>query len=302
MEAAFDERSAAVRRAEHIIETDALADFVAQGDPTVRIVDMRGFVRTRLIDEGVQSAEYAGAREEYDRGHIPGAVYLDWTRDIVDELDPVPVQAAPAGKIQRVFESLGLGDDHLIIAYDAHPASQFATRLWWLLRYYGHENTRILNGGWPKWVHEGRPISTALPSYPPARFTPRLSPGWRASADEVAGCIGRDDVAIVDARDMDQYSGRVRRGSRGGHIPGALSVPREALFEADGTVKSPQALEEAFNRHKVPTDKHVIAYCNGGVAATSVLFALSMLGHKSHANYDGSWNEWAERDDLPTEK
>src|SRR5438105_4166016 len=98
----------AARRTAHLIETGELAERIAAGDPTIRIVDMRGAVRTSLIAEGVQAAEYCGVRSEYEQGHIPGALYLDWTRDIVDENDPVPAQAAGAEKIQRVFQSLGI--------------------------------------------------------------------------------------------------------------------------------------------------------------------------------------------------
>ena len=288
-------------RAAHLVETDSLADRIASDDKSIRIVDMRGAVRTRLAAEGVQAAEYTGARSDYDEGHIPGAVYLDWTRDIADEDDPIPAQVAGAEKIRSVFQSQGIGDEHLIVAYDAHPASQFATRLWWLLRYYGHAQTRVLNGGWPKWVREQRPISTETPAYARSRFTPRVVSGWRATAEEVSGLIGVRDAAIVDARDADQYTGRIRRGSRGGHIPGALHVPREAFFESDGAFKSSEALSQALDARAVPRDKRVVAYCNGGVAATSVLFALSMLGHQQLTNYDGSWNEWAERDELRVE-
>lgn len=289
----------AERRAAHLAETDWLADALAAQDPTIRVVDMRGAVRTVLISEGVQKADYLGARSEYDAAHIPGAVYLDWTQDIVDTDDPVPAQIASADKFQRVMEANGIGNDSLVIAYDAHPASQFATRLWWALRYYGHTRVRVLNGGWKKWLAEGRPVTTEIPRVTSAHFTPRPQSALRVDAAQVVTAIGSPDITIVDARDADQYTGRIRRGSRGGRIPGALHLPREALFQSDGTFKNPAALEEVFATAGVPESGPVIAYCNGGVAATSVLFTLSMLGRAEGTNYDGSWNEWSERPELP---
>jgi len=297
----MDQEVDAELRTSHLIETEDLAKRIASGDSTLRIVDMRGAVKTTQIAEGVQTADYCGSRSEYDLGHIPGAIYLDWTRDIVDLTDSVAAQAAPADKVKSVFEAAGIGDHNLIVAYDAHPASQFATRLWWLMKYYGNKNVRVLNGGWKKWIAEQRPVSTETPTYPAARFTPRRAPEWRVISKEVAGMIGSPDTAIVDARDPDQYTGRIRRGSRGGHIPGALNIPRELLFSEDGTYKPPAELAHTFVEHGIPVDKHVVAYCNGGVAATSVLFALSMLGYRRLSNYDGSWNEWAELEEMPVE-
>src|SRR5262249_18791561 len=130
----------AARRAAHLAEPRWLREHL--NDPTLRIVDMRGVVRTETGPDGAQQAVYEGARAAYDKGHIPGAVFLDWTRDIVDEDDPVPAQVAPAEKLAHVLGELGIGDEHRVIAYDDHPASQFATRLWWVLRYYGHQQVR----------------------------------------------------------------------------------------------------------------------------------------------------------------
>ncbi|HXG24768.1 MAG TPA: sulfurtransferase, partial [Chthonomonadales bacterium] len=262
------------QRAMHLVETEWLAAHL--DDPAIRVVDMRGYVRTETAPDGFQTAKYTGARDEYEQAHIPGAVYLDWTTDIVDPDDPVPAQVAPPERIARVLGAAGIGDDTLVVAYDHHPASQFATRLWWVLKYYGHDQVRVLNGGWNRWIAEGRPVTSERTLVSPATFTPRPRPELRAKAEDVLAMIGHPEVTIIDARDEEQYTGAIRRGPRGGHIPGAVNLPREALVLPDGRFRSLEELREIVEKAGIRPTRRAVAYCNGGVAATSVLFALSM--------------------------
>lgn len=286
-------------RSQHLVETDWLESHL--NDPAIRVVDMRGNVRIQALDDGSQKASYEGAREEYEAGHIPGAVYIDWTSDIVDLDDPVPVQVAPPDKFARAMGAAGIGSQTLVVAYDNHPAMQFATRLWWALKHYGHESIRVLNGGWSKWLRERRATRSGMETAPHTTFVPNVRPDMRISAEGVASVIGDSSVRIVDARDAGQYSGKIRRGPRGGHIPGAIHIPRESLVAEDGSFRNPEELRKVVESAGVDQDSKVIAYCNGGVAATSVIFSLSMLGYLKLANYDGSWNEWSHRLELLVE-
>ncbi len=289
-----------MERSRFLVETTWLAEHLQ--DPSMRIVDMRGYVRT-VEQNGVQEAHYVGAHDEYEQAHIPGAVYIDWTSDIVDPDDPIKAQIAPAERFAQMMRRVGIGDQHIVVAYDAHPASQFATRLWWALKYYGHEQVVVLNGGLAKWQRENLPLTDTIPEYLSATFTPVVQPQLRATAEDVLKLLGQQDVTLIDARDRGQYTGAlVRKPGRPGHIPGALNIPREELMDhTTGTFRSNEELAQVFSNASVLPQQHIVAYCNGGVAATSVLFSLAMLGYPSLTNYDGSWNDWGERQDLPVE-
>jgi thiosulfate/3-mercaptopyruvate sulfurtransferase len=269
-------------------------------DPGLRVVDIRGSVTTRPLEPGVEEATYRGAPDEYFAGHIPGAVHVDWTRDIVDPDDPVPAQVALPGQFAEAMSRLGVGDATHVVAVD-HLGGQFATRLWWALTYYGHDAVSVLDGGWNRWVEQGREVESGAVAVEPATFHPRPRPGWRASVDDVRAGLGRDDLQLIDARDPAQYNGSRRRGPRGGHIPGAISLPRELFFAEGGGFLPLEEIRRRVEGRGLRSDRPTIAYCNGGVAATIVLFNLARLGHPDLANYDGSWNEWGPRLDLPVE-
>lgn len=282
-----------------LVETDWLAAHL--GHPSLRIVDMRGVV----LPPTAPKPHYFARHEDYAAGHIPGAVYIDWTRDIVDLDDPVLVQVAPPAKIARELGQRGIGDDTVVVAYDDWY-SMFAGRLMWVLRYYGFEQVRILNGGLVKWLAEGRPLTTEVPNYPPATFTPRPQPHLRKTADQVLQALG-SDLLLIDARNEQEYRGLESRAARGGHIPGARNVFYQSLVSGPHqTYLSPDQLRERFLAAGIDpdatADREVVAYCNGGVSATPTAIAFEIVSGRRVAIYDGSWNEWGNDSTKPLER
>ncbi|MGH3088745.1 MAG: sulfurtransferase [Rubrobacteraceae bacterium] len=284
----------------------ASAEWLAEhlDDPDLRVVDIRGYVKKTDLGGGRQKAEYLAAKDEYDEAHIPGAVYVDWTSDITDPDSSVPAQIAPPERFEALMESLGIGDDTHVVVYD-HAGGQFATRLWWALMYYGHNDVSVLDGGWKKWTSEGHPTTDEVPVPERASFTPRPRPEWRKSAEDVLAA-SESGKFILDARDPGQYSGEIARGDgRPGRIPRAKHLHADTLFDPErGVFLSEDEVERKLREAGVPEDEEepVVAYCNGGVAATVPLFALHRLGYRNLANYDGSWNEWGSREDLPAKR
>jgi thiosulfate/3-mercaptopyruvate sulfurtransferase len=271
-----------------VVSTEWLAAHLQS--PELRVIDVRG----KVLPPG-HSPRYQPKRGDYDASHVPGAVFVDWTRDIVDVDDPVPAQIAKPDAFARRMGELGVGDATPVVAYDDYDHA-FAGRLAWALRYHGHEDVRVLDGGWSRWLAEGRPVSAEVPHPVAARFTPRIRESLRRTADQVERALEDPGVLLIDARPAEQYEGAVSAAARSGHIPGARNVPYSRLVDpTTGRFLPASELSRAFAEAGVDVQRlprEVVVYCNGGVTCTVPLNALRMLGRDDVAVFDGSWNEW----------
>jgi thiosulfate/3-mercaptopyruvate sulfurtransferase len=288
-----------------LVSSDWLAAHL--DDPDVVVADMR------WRESGHGPALYA-------RGHIPGAVYVDWSTDLVEPDSPVAFTLAGSERFARAMEERGIGDRTTVVAYSDRMGSG-PFRLWWASRVYGHDDVRILDGGWDTWVREGRPVSIDPVERPRGRWTPRPTKGSVASADDVAAAIAEGNAVVLDSRAPEQYRGdfvwfetgqvpagpdgiaRTPRGAcRAGHVPGAVSVPYALLYREDLTMKSPQELREVLAEAGVDRPTKAITYCGCGISASALLFALELAGVEDVSLYDASWEEWGRNPKLPVDR
>lgn len=244
----------------------------------------------------------------YNQGHIPGAVLFDWRKDFND---PVRRDILSREQLQELFQRSGVSDETTVALYGDFN-NWFAAFAFWVLKYYGVKNLKLINGGRKKWIEEDRPFTKDLPTYEKTSFTAgKPDESIRTYLEQVRGVLGNKGVALVDVRGPKEFSGEVlappeyptEHAQRGGHIPGAVNIPWGQALKDDGTFKSAEELASLYGSKGVTKEKDVVTYCRIGERSSHTWFVLKyLLGYPNVKNYDGSWTEWGNLVRSPIEK
>jgi thiosulfate/3-mercaptopyruvate sulfurtransferase len=265
------------------------------------------WVEQHLSDDSIRIVEVDENPALYAEAHIPGAIGFDWKKDLQDQVKRDFLGPEEFGAL---FGSRGISNDHTIVLYGDRN-NWFAAYTYWYLKYYGHHNVKLMNGPREKWISEGRQTTSEVPSHGATTFT--AQPGddaIRAKRDEVLSAL-TDSEVLVDVRSPQEFSGELiamagyeqEGAQRGGHIPGAKSIPWAQAVKEDGTFKSADELRELYGGKGVLSGERIIAYCRIGERSAHTWFVLhELLGEDDVRNYDGSWTEWGNLVDVPIEK
>ncbi len=272
------------------------------GTPALRILDCTVYLRPR--DDGQAGYAVVAGAEDWAQEHIPGSVYADLPNDLSDRESPLRFMMPPARQFAAAMQSYGVGDDSQVVLYD-RAGSMWAARIWWMLRAFGFDNARVLDGGWTKWHAEGHPISSGSVVPPAATFTPRPRAGLMASKEDVLAAISTGQSCIVNALNAAQHRGEVAPYGRPGHITGSVNVPAMGsggvVDPATQMYHETDEIRRRFEAVGAYPEQRMIAYCGGGIAASSAAFAATMAGYVNVAVYDASLSEWAADPALPME-
>lgn len=238
--------------------------------------------------------------QQYQASHIPGAYYLDLNRDLSSPVEqhggrhPLPNPAELADKLS----AMGVNSQTLVVAYDDSRFA-FAARLWWLLRYLGHDRVAVLNGGFKGWLSGGYPVTDAIPNRARARFVPQLQQEQVVDIEAVKARSYRPSVALVDSRESDRYRGEREPIDRiAGHIPGAVNYPWQEVSDDQGYLRA--HAEQRCRWEKMDGTEEILVYCGSGVTACVNLLSLEMAGIHTGKLYAGSWSDWCSYQNSPS--
>lgn len=265
------------------------------------------WVAAHAKDPNVRVVEVDVDTAAYDQGHVPGAVGWNWTTELCDTQVR---DIVPKANLEALLGKSGIDNNTTIVLYGDNN-NWFAAWAFWQLKVYGHEDVRIMDGGRKKWLAEGRELSTEKPQIAPKTYKAKdPDTSIRAFLPEVQEAVKAKSAVLVDVRSPQEFTGEIlsppglpETCQRGGHIPGAKSIPWGKACNEDGTFKSPEELKALYGAQGVTADKPVIAYCRIGERSSHTWFVLRhLLNFPNVKNYDGSWTEWGNLVGAPVEK
>lgn len=276
-----------IDRATTFVSTEWLAERL--DDPSIAIVDASWYLPNANRDAGA----------EFLTSHIPGAAYFDLDK-VADTSSGLPHMLSSAEQFAASVGKLGISDTQTIVIYDGSGLFS-APRVWWTFRVMGAKDVRILEGGFPKWIAEGRPVESGVAAPLPKTFHASLDAAQVRSIAAMRRLVADRSVTIVDARPGERFRGEQpepRAGLRAGHMPGSRNVPSSSLV-ADGKLKSSSDIAAIFAEAGVDPSKPIVTSCGSGVTAAILALALGTIGASDVALYDGSWAEWGGAEDAP---
>lgn len=269
-------------------------------------------VDTNWVDQHKNDPKVRVAEVDYDPtanytlGHIPGSVLIDWKADIND---PVTRNIITKQACESLLQRVGVNDDTTLVLYGDFN-NWFAAFAFWVFKYYGYKDVRLMNGGRKKWLEEDKPVTKDIPSHPKGNFkASEPDSSIRVFLKYVRDTLG--SKILVDVRGPKEFTGEIlappeyptEHAQRGGHIPGAVNIPWGQAVNEDGTFKSADELQKLYQSKGVAADKEVISYCRIGERSSHTWFVLKyLLGYPNVKNYDGSWTEWGNMIDNPIER
>jgi len=275
--------------------------------PTTDVLVSTGWTLEHLDDPTVRLVEVDVDTTSYTQSHLPGAVGWDWTSQLADG---VRRDIASREDFGLLLSRSGIGPDTTIVLYGDNN-NWFAAWAYWQLKLYGHRDVRILDGGRRYWLDQGLALTVEVPRYPETGYElPAADLSLRAFRDDILPRLGDPELALVDVRSAPEFSGEViappgmtETAQRGGHIPGAASIPWAQAVREDGTFRSADELAALYGAKGITPDRDVIAYCRIGERSSHTWFVLhELLGYRRVRNYDGSWTEWGSMVGVPIER